>query len=108
MSTSEQKPTVTNLPGLESVTLDEPILRGDQTITTVQLRKPKAGELRGVSLSDLANLDVAALQRVLPRITIPSLTQQEVDTLDLSDLTALGAKVASFLLKKEDRASLAK
>lgn len=103
MSTSEKQSTVTNLPGLDSVTLDEPVQRGDQTITTVQLRKPKAGELRGISLSDLAELDVAALQRVLPRITIPSLTQQEVDALELCDLTALGAKVATFLLKKADR-----
>ena len=50
---------------------DEPIQRGDTSITEIQLRKPKAGELRGVSLVDVANLDVMALQKVLPRITQP-------------------------------------
>jgi len=91
-----------------SIELDTPIKRGEQEIRAVQLRKPKAGELRGIALNDLAQMDVSALQRLLPRITIPPLTQAEVDNLDLPDLVALGVKVGSFLLKKADLASLAK
>ncbi|KAF3999213.1 phage tail assembly protein [Glaciimonas immobilis] len=86
-----------------TITLDEPIQRGDTTITEVQLRKPKAGELRGVSLVDVANLDVIALQKVLPRISYPILTPQDINNLDLADLMALGAEVAYFLAKKADR-----
>lgn len=86
-----------------TVTLDEPLQRGETTITELQLRKPKAGELRGVSLVDVANLDVMALQKVLPRITQPTLTVQEVNNLDLADLMSLGAEVAYFLAKKADR-----
>ena len=86
-----------------TITLDEPIQRGDTVIATIQLRKPKAGELRGVSLVDVANLDVMALQKVLPRITQPILTTQDVNNLDLADLMALGAEVAYFLAKKADR-----
>lgn len=96
------------VPGMETVELDEPIKRGDTEIRTIQLRKPKAGELRGISLHALAEMDVSALQRLLPRITIPSLTQFEVDSLDLADMTALGVKVGTFLLKKADKASLGK
>ncbi|MGZ9712536.1 phage tail assembly protein [Glaciimonas sp. GNP009] len=86
-----------------TVILDEPLQRGDTVITEIQLRKPKAGELRGVSLVDVANLDVMALQKVLPRITQPILTMQDVNNLDLADLMAIGAEVAYFLAKKADR-----
>jgi hypothetical protein len=98
MKTTEPNKT-TNI----TVQLDEPIQRGDTTITEIQLRKPKAGELRGVSLVDVANLDVIALQKVLPRITTPTLTTTEVNNLELADLMQLGAEVAYFLAKKADR-----
>ena len=54
-----------------TVQLDTPIKRGDGQITSVTLRKPNAGELRGVSLAELLQMKVDALQAVLPRITNP-------------------------------------
>lgn len=91
-------------PNEETVALDSPVLRGEQTITSVSLRKPMAGELRGVSLSDLLNLDVNAIIKVLPRVTSPSLTEQEAARLDPADLVQLGSKVAGFLLPKSLKA----
>lgn len=85
------------------ITLDSPIVRGEQTITSVQLRKPAAGELRGVALSDLLQMDVAALQTVLPRITSPALTTHDVAQLDPADLVQLAGGVVSFLLPKAAR-----
>jgi hypothetical protein len=82
------------------VELDEPIIRGAQTITRIELRKPMSGELRGVSLQELLNLEVNALRKVLPRITTPTLTDHEVGRLDPADLVEMGGKVALFLLKK--------
>ncbi|KFX61002.1 phage tail protein [Burkholderia sp. K24] len=81
-------------------TLDEPIVRGNQTITHVTLRRPKSGELRGVTLSDLVNLDVTALSRVLPRISSPTLTEQDVANLDPADLVQLGGIFSGFLMTK--------
>jgi len=86
------------------VVLDEPIVRGTTTITQVELRKPMSGELRGVTLSDLLNLDVNALRKVLPRITTPTLTDIEVGRMDPADLLEIGGKVASFLLRKSVKA----
>lgn len=88
-----------------TVTLDEPIKRGDQTISQITLRRPRAGELRGVSLMDLAQLDVAALTKVLPRISLPTLTENDVSNLDPADLLALGAELAGFFQRKADRAA---
>ncbi|PZP30452.1 MAG: phage tail assembly protein [Roseateles depolymerans] len=96
-------------PFTASVTLDTPIKRGDTTITTIELRKPRAGELRGVALYDLVRMDVAAVQTVLPRITVPTLTRPEVDALDPADLFQLAAEVSAFLSPKaaQETASLA-
>ncbi|MDR5776677.1 MULTISPECIES: phage tail assembly protein [unclassified Caballeronia] len=87
-------------------TLDTPLVRGEQTITTVTLRKPKSGELRGVSLSDLVNLDVAALSKVLPRISTPTLTEHDVANIDPADLVELGGIFAGFLMSKAVKSKL--
>lgn len=89
-----------------SITLESPIQRGDQTVDTITLRKPAAGELRGIALADLLHLDVAALITVLPRITSPTLTAQDVQQLDLADLVALGGEVLGFFMSKAERANL--
>lgn len=88
------------------ITLETEIKRGDTTVTGVQVRKPLSGELRGVSLAELAQLDVGALIKVLPRITVPTLLPTEVEKLEPCDLMALGAEVVGFLMSKADRASL--
>ncbi|KJM28440.1 MULTISPECIES: phage tail assembly protein, partial [Enterobacter cloacae complex] len=60
------------------VILDNPVMRGEQKIEQVTVTKPNAGTLRGVSLASLANSDVDALIKVLPRMTYPALTEHEV------------------------------
>jgi hypothetical protein len=86
-----------------TITLDQPIQRGAETIHQVTLRTPSAGELRGCNLTDLLQMDVAALQTVLPRITLPTLTKVDIGNLDPADLLQLGAEVAGFLLPKAAR-----
>ena len=86
-----------------TVTLDTPIKRGNGFITEVTLRKPNAGELRGVSLAELLQMKVDALQTVLPRITNPILHKQDMATLDPADLVNMGTVVVGFLLTKETK-----
>ncbi|PSS47568.1 hypothetical protein C6560_16720 [Enterobacter sp. FS01] len=85
------------------VTLDTPLMRGEQKIEQITLTKPNAGTLRGVSLAALANSDVDALIKVLPRMTYPALTEHEVARLDVSDLISLAGKVVGFLSPASDR-----
>jgi hypothetical protein len=85
---------------LTTITLDTPLTRGEHTIDTVTLRKPQVSALRGTSLAALANLDINALQCVLPRITTPTLTEAEIAQLDPADLMQLGGAFAHFLLPK--------
>ncbi|PZP26690.1 MULTISPECIES: phage tail assembly protein [Pseudomonas] len=97
--------TSTN-PNEEVVTLDTPITRGETKIEQLTLRKPMSGELRGVTLADLAQMDVLALRKVLPRITSPALTEIEIGRMDPADLLQCGVAVGSFLLKKSDREAI--
>ena len=90
----------TKNPNEEVVQLDTPIIRGEQKITEVTLRKPMSGELRGVTLSDLGQMDVLALRKVLPRITTPTLTDAETGRMDPADLMACGLAICGFLLQK--------
>ncbi|WP_186155690.1 phage tail assembly protein [Burkholderia gladioli] len=87
-------------------TLDTPIERDGQTITTVTLTKPDTGALRGTSLAALVNLDVDALCKVLPRITTPTLHPSDIRLMDPADLVALGGLFAGFLMPKAVKASM--
>lgn len=103
-----EETTQTVNPNEAVVELDKPITRGTNTHQSLTLRKPASGELRGVSLLDLMQMDVQALSKVLPRITSPSLTTQEVSAMDPADLLACGVAVSGFLLQKSAKeASLA-
>lgn len=83
-----------------TITLEVPIKRGETEITSVQLRRPKSGELRGLSIADLMQMDVNAVIKVLPRISTPTLTDAEAAGLDPADLAQMGGAVATFLLPK--------
>lgn len=85
----------------KTVTLDTPIQRGETTITEVQLRKPKAGEMRGLNMADVLQMDVNALTKLLPRITTPILSEIEIGNMDPADLVQLGSEVSGFLMTKK-------
>ena len=93
-------------PQFRTVNLDGPIIRGETTIERLTLRKPRSGELRGLSLVDLGQLKVDALTKILPRITVPPLNEAEVGNMEPADLLACGAEIGSFLLQKSQRAAV--
>lgn len=104
MNDDAQQPTATIAPSVpNTITLDTPVQRGTTTIAEIVLRKPNAGELRGLSLQRLHAADADELLKLLPRITSPSLTPPECAQLDPADLSEAGGVVISFLLKKAVR-----
>lgn len=84
----------------KKITLETPIKRGETEITEIEVLEPTAGQLAGVSLADLLQLDVSALLVVLPRLTQPTLTPHEAANLSPADLLSLGSQVTGFLLPK--------
>jgi len=85
---------------LATVNLDFPFTRGDQQIASVKVRRPRTGELRGLNIADLVQMNVAATAKLLPRITMPPLTDTEINNLDPADLTQFGMEIQDFLLPK--------
>ncbi len=84
----------------DPITLDTAIVRGETKIESIKLRKPKSGELRGLSMVDIAKLEVDTIHTLIPRISEPVLTEAEVQELEPSDLFAISTEIASFLLPK--------
>lgn len=98
MDTTEAQPITQDD---NTVLLDTPVKRGNQEIDQVTLRKPSSGELRGLNLSELLQLDVGSLIKLLPRIS--NLNEYEASKLDPADLVAIGTKVVGFLLQKRTK-----
>lgn len=93
MNTSESTPLTR-----PDVILDQPIKRGDQLITTVTLRRPLAGDLRGVSLIKVLEMDVQSVMTLVPRLSTPTLTSQEVQGMDPADLLSVSVVLAGFFV----------
>ncbi|WP_374406541.1 phage tail assembly protein [Pelagerythrobacter sp.] len=90
-------------PDRATVTLATPIERGDTKIETLDLRKPRAGELRGLSLQDILTSEVVALLTLIPRITNPPLNADEADNLDPADLAEIGGSIRGFFMTRAER-----
>lgn len=80
------------------VTLEKPLQRGETTVATITLHKPNAGTLRGTSLRECLEMNTDAICTVIPRISDPKITPQEMNLLEPCDLLGLGAALANFLL----------
>ncbi len=80
------------------IALEKPLKRGESEITQINLHKPNAGALRGVSLRDCLDMNTDAVCTVIPRISDPKITPQEMQTIDPCDLLQMGAALANFLL----------
>lgn len=96
------KPLVT-----ASVDLVEPIERQDSRIERLTLRKPKAGEMRGIKLSDLLASDVGAVLTLLPRITDPFITDAEAAQLGSEDIAEIAGTIFGFFMTPLQKALVA-
>lgn len=84
----------------KTIILDAPIINGKNIIESLTLRKPLAGDLRGVKLMNYAEMDINSMAKVLPRICEPLITEQDVYKLDLIDFLKIAEAMASFLTPK--------
>lgn len=81
----------------KEITLSTPIISGKTEITTLTIRKPVTGDLRGIKLLNFVDADIDSLAKVLPRIATPTLSEQDIYNMDLADLTNVVVAISSFL-----------
>ena len=82
------------------IELEAPIQRGSSIVSSITLRKPDAGALRGLVLSDLLRMEAGAVADLLPRITEPPLLPHEVARMDAADLMSCAVEISNFLLPR--------
>lgn len=87
-----------NLPATV-ITLAKPFKRGDTDIETVSLREPMGGDLRGVSLANLINMDIGAVGKVLSRVSNPMVDVATFENMTARDITNLSLGLVSFLVE---------
>lgn len=81
--------------------LSEPLDAPDGPITRVELVRPSVGQLRGLQLSMVQMQDVSAMMKLLPRITRPALTPDQVAALAPADFAAMCNQVSLFFMSPE-------
>ena len=91
-------------PKMVPVDLETPVQRGDTALSQILVRKPAAGELRGLKLNLVLQSDVTEHFKLLPRIT--PLLLPELEQLDPSDLGELMGTVVGFFMTPAQRAQL--
>lgn len=90
-----------------TATLTTGIPRPNGPVTVLTLRKPKGGDLRGLSLQALMQSDVNAIITVLPRICEPFITEQEAAGLEADDLAEVGGTLLGFFMTPAQKALIA-
>lgn len=94
-------------PNIRIVILENPIQRGDQAISKIEIRKPNVGMLRNLSLQDVLKWDINATNTVLSRVTSPTLNPTELNNMDVSDYTSLAVELTNFLVSAKAKSQAA-
>ncbi len=79
-----------------NVQLPSPIKKDGKEITMIELRKPCAGDLRGLNLGEICQMDFAAAYELLPRISI--LNERDLLDIEVENLTPLMVEITSFFV----------
>lgn len=89
---------------MKTVPLEQPIKRDGGDITALQLRRFDSGALRGVSMAKLGELQLDEVRKVVPRISIPTITETEFDGIDGADMLEICLALSDFLFTKRRKA----
>jgi len=83
-----------------TVPLDTPLARTDGQLEQLRFRKPVSGDLRGMSIAKLGQLDYDEQRKLLARITLDGLIEAEIDKLDVCDQLQISNALMDFLVPK--------
>lgn len=89
---------------LTTLVLETPLKRGDDEIAELKFRRPTSGDLRGISIAKLGQLDYDEIRRLLPRIAVTPIIAEEVDKIDTADMIEIGNLLTDFLFTKKRQA----
>ena len=79
------------------IELKDGFQRVNQIVKEINLVKPNTGHCSGLSLQKVLSFDIDALSVLLPRITLPAMTSEEVYKLELMDTLKIAEGITHFL-----------
>lgn len=86
-------------PRTVAIDLETPLTVAGETVTRLTLRRPLAGELRGVEISALIRMEADAVLSFLPQICQPNVTTGDLEQMDAFDFGEVAGTLASFFLR---------
>ena len=89
----------------KTITLEQGVKLGDNTITEITITKPLVSHLKGVKLAQLMEMQIDEIVKIIPRVTAPSLPPHALDSLDFNDFLNLCAEVIGFLTNQTSTAT---
>lgn len=95
------------LPVTATLTLQHPIQREGGEVGELVLRKPKASELRGLTIQSLMVGDVSAVITLLPRISAPIINAHEAGALEAEDIAEAAGTIMGFFMTTAQKAAIA-
>lgn len=90
---------VTNKADSITVELAVPMERDGQPLTHIDLRKPHSGDLRGLNLIKVCEMDFQSGEKLLPRIS--SLNERELLNMPVENWAPLLTTIAGFFVNTE-------
>ena len=88
---------------MTKITLTNPInLGADNKLESFNLRSPMAGELRGIKLLDIMQMDASAHAQLIPRISEPMVSTTAFYQLQPSDLMTVMTEVINFFVTAQN------
>lgn len=80
----------------KTISLSTPLVFGKQEISALELRQPTAGDLRGIKLTAIMDLDVSTILTLTARISLTPMPTATLDAMSPADLANLSAGIADF------------
>jgi len=83
-----------------TIPLSKPLTVNEQEVTKLTLRKPGAGELRGLRLVNIYSLDMDTVATLVPRIADPQISIEHFYSLEIEDIGEIGRHLLDFFHPK--------
>lgn len=80
------------------ISLSKPLVFGDAKIEQLTLRRPSAGDLRGIKVQGIIDMDVNTILALLPRISLTPLAPSTVADIDPADLVSVCEALSGFFV----------
>jgi Phage tail assembly chaperone proteins, E, or 41 or 14 len=89
-----------------TVKLSQPLAIDGKEVDHVVLHRPRPGELRGLSLISVLQMDFNTMIRLIPRVSEPSLNGCAVATMQVVDFVKFATEIVLLFVPNEERDAL--